>query len=36
LLLPIPYVLYFYGPAIRSRSKFASAVMASQHKAPRN
>ncbi|KAF4576949.1 hypothetical protein EYR36_004933 [Pleurotus pulmonarius] len=36
LLLPIPYVLYFYGPAIRSRSKFASAVMASQNKAPRN
>ncbi|KAF4570112.1 hypothetical protein EYR36_009918 [Pleurotus pulmonarius] len=30
LLLPIPYVLYFYGPAIRSRSKFASAVIASQ------
>ncbi|KAF7422812.1 hypothetical protein PC9H_010971 [Pleurotus ostreatus] len=36
LLLPIPYVLYFFGPSIRSRSKFASAVMASQHKAPRN
>ncbi|KAF8884047.1 major facilitator superfamily domain-containing protein [Gymnopilus junonius] len=27
LMIPIPFVLFFYGPAIRSKSKFSSAVM---------
>ncbi|KAF8884049.1 MFS polyamine transporter [Gymnopilus junonius] len=27
LMIPIPFVLFFYGPTIRSRSKFSSAVM---------
>ncbi|TCD71766.1 hypothetical protein EIP91_003109 [Steccherinum ochraceum] len=26
LMIPIPFVLYFYGPQIRARSKFASQV----------
>jgi len=27
LMIPIPYVLFLYGPQIRSRSKFCSKVM---------
>ncbi|KAF8799274.1 MFS polyamine transporter [Phlegmacium glaucopus] len=27
ILVPIPFVLFFYGPAIRRRSKFSRAVM---------
>ncbi|KAL0953642.1 hypothetical protein HGRIS_004846 [Hohenbuehelia grisea] len=30
LLLPIPFFLYVYGPAIRERSKFSRAVMDAQ------
>lgn len=31
VMMPIPYALYFYGPAIRSRSKFSRMVMESPH-----
>ncbi|KAF9005034.1 MFS polyamine transporter [Cyathus striatus] len=27
IMIPIPFVLFFYGPTIRGRSKFSSAVM---------
>jgi len=30
LMIPIPFVLFLYGPRIRARSKFASMVLASQ------
>ncbi|TFK39513.1 MFS polyamine transporter [Crucibulum laeve] len=30
LMVPIPFILFFYGPAIRMRSKFSRAVMESQ------
>ncbi|KAF9461065.1 MFS polyamine transporter [Collybia nuda] len=29
-LMPIPFILFFYGPAIRRRSKFSRAVMEAQ------
>jgi len=29
IMVPIPFVLFFYGPAIRMRSKFSRAVMES-------
>ncbi|KAJ7777218.1 MFS polyamine transporter [Mycena metata] len=31
VMVPIPFVLFFYGPAIRARSKFSRAVL-QQHK----
>ncbi|KAF9444904.1 MFS general substrate transporter [Macrolepiota fuliginosa MF-IS2] len=30
LMIPIPFVLFFYGPAIRQRSKFSRQVFAAQ------
>ncbi|KAI0080216.1 MFS general substrate transporter [Panus rudis PR-1116 ss-1] len=32
VMIPIPYVLFFKGPVIRSRSKFASQVMEKEEK----
>ncbi|KAE9388526.1 MFS polyamine transporter [Gymnopus androsaceus JB14] len=32
LLMPIPFILFFYGPAIRNRSRFSRLVMQSEHK----
>lgn len=30
LLAPIPIVLFFYGPVIRARSKFASGIVSTK------
>jgi len=32
LLMPIPFILFFYGPTIRSRSRFSRLVMQSEQK----
>ncbi|KAJ7249547.1 major facilitator superfamily domain-containing protein, partial [Mycena haematopus] len=32
VMVPIPFVLFFYGPAIRSRSRFSRIVLEQQHK----
>ncbi|KAJ7881180.1 MFS polyamine transporter [Mycena leptocephala] len=32
VMVPIPFVLFFYGPAIRSRSRFSRIVMEQQEK----
>ncbi|KZP26754.1 MFS general substrate transporter [Athelia psychrophila] len=34
LMIPIPFILFFYGPRIRARSKFASQLMKKETLAP--
>ncbi|KZP11098.1 MFS general substrate transporter [Athelia psychrophila] len=34
LMIPIPFVLFFYGPRIRARSKFTSQLMKKEAQAP--